>query len=390
MPQHQANSPAKAVARLRRDLRRRREIRRDGPYGSTGRAAERTILGDSSTGSVLSTLDATIRPVGNGRYRRLAWAPGEPHVVRDDLGVEPSPRRDGARRSLAYFAHHTDVHVCDAQSPARLVGGEAFGWVNPGADSGHRPQETCTTQVLDQLVRATNALRVSPLSGAEMQFCLQTGDNSDNRTVAEVAWWKAVLDGRPLTPDTGTRGRYEGVQRSGWRTVWHPDSPGDDVRQRSGFPVLPGFLDAAVAPFSPAGLDVPWLTVFGNHDQIFEGTFGEDRGLPIHLLEERLAGSSRNPVTAAALIREIALVSMRRSGRRRWPREPVGPGVIHATPDPEARRSLTIEDYLGALLVDEGGPGPVGHGFDNANLVANTSWWTRPVGDSVQLVGLDT
>ena len=94
--------------------------------------------------------------MGKDRYRRLAWAAGEPHLVRSDLGIDPRADRAATRRSLLYVAHHTDVHICDAQSPARLEGGETWAWVNPGSDGGHLPQETCTTQVLDQLVRATN------------------------------------------------------------------------------------------------------------------------------------------------------------------------------------------------------------------------------------------
>ena len=103
--------------------------------------------------------------------------------MRTDLGAKPSADRAERRRSLLYIGHHTDVHVCDAQSPARLEGGETFGWFNPGADGGHRPQETCTTQVLDQLVVATNAVATSPLTGAPMAWCAQTGDNTDTVTL---------------------------------------------------------------------------------------------------------------------------------------------------------------------------------------------------------------
>lgn len=394
MPQHEANSVGKVVTRLRRSAGQRYELRRRGAHGpevvptidetsTAGREAAAAHPGRT-------TVDATIRPVGTGRYRRLGWAPGEPHELRDDLGAGPAPDRSRTRRSLLYVAHHTDVHVCDAQSPARLVGGEAFGWVNPGSDSGHRPQETCTTQVLDQLVRATNAVRTSPLSGAEMACCIQTGDNADNRTVAEVGWWRSVLDGRPVTPNTGQAGRYEGVQRSGWRAIWHPDRPGFDARQRQGFPYLFGFLDGAVAPFRPAGLDVPWLTVFGNHDQIFQGTFGEGRGLPIHRLERQLAGASRSPVTAAALVRAIVGATILGGDPRAWRRIAVRPGVLSVTRDPDARRPLALDEYVASLLADDGGPGPHGHGFTPENLAAGTSWWSRPEGDHVQVIGLDT
>lgn len=399
MPQHQANSLGAVGRRLSRSFHRGRTLRRQGPWGGGPVRPERGHpLGSPEPDEPprtppRTTADATIRPVGDGRYRRLAWAPGEVHVVRADLGLVPDDRRLEVRRSLLYVAHHTDVHVCDAQSPARLEGGERFGWVNPGADSGHRPQETCTVHVLDQLVRATNAVAVSPVSGAPMAWCVQTGDNTDNRTSAEVRWWLDVLAGRRVVPNTGAPGRYEGVQRSGWRLIWHPDRPGWDHRQRAGFPYLPGFLDAAVASFQPTGLEVPWLAVFGNHDQIFAGTFGPTSGLRIDLLEPLVAASSRKPGHASGMVRAIAHANTAGTDRERWERWSRGPGVQTVTPDADARRAVPLDEYLVRILAegaDGSGPGPVGHGFGPQNLVDGTSWWSRSEGDRVQVIGLDT
>ena len=386
MPAHQENSLAHVLRRLRRTRALRAALRRDGPW--SGRLAEHPGEGPGEPG--WTTLDATIRPIGSGRYRRLGWARGEAHLLRTDLGLEPHPERARTRRSLLYIAQHTDVHVCDAQSPARLEGGEAFGWVNPGSDSGHRPQETCTAQVLDALVRATNAVGVSPISGAPMAWCIQTGDNTDNRTASEVRWWIDVLDGRPTTPNTGAPGRYEGLQRSGWRAVWHPDRPGWDQRQQAGFPHLPGFLDAAVSTFEPTGLAVPWLAVFGNHDQIFSGTFGPTANLRIDLIEPMLAGSSRKPSSAVGLVRAITHAVTLGPDRRRWERASRGPGVQTVTADAGARRPLSLPEYLTQLLAPGTGPGPVGHGFGPEHLTDETSWWSRPEGDHLQVIGLDT
>lgn len=389
MPAHQENSPAHVLRRLRRSRALRSRLRREGPW----RAGLVDDPGEGPGSAGWTTVDATIRPLGTDRYRRLGWAPGEPHVLRTDLGREPVPNRAAQRRSLLYIAHHTDVHVCDTQSPARMEGGEAFGWVNPGSDSGHRPQETCTAQVLDGLVRATNAVTTSPLSGAPMAWCIQTGDNTDNRTAAEVRWWIDVLGGRPVTPNTGVEGRYEGLQRSGWRAVWHPDRPGWDHRQRAGFPHLPGFLDAAVATFEPAGLDVPWLAVFGNHDQIFSGTFGSTARLRIDKIEPMLVGSSRKPSTEIGLVRAIIHAVILGSDQDRWERWSRGPGVQTVTADVEARRPLSLQQYVSELLADGAdgtGPGPAGHGFGPEHLVQNTSWWTRPEGPDIQVIGLDT
>ncbi len=144
MPAHDQNSVGDVVRRLRRSRALRADLRRSGPWADG--LADHAGEGPGTQG--WTTVDATIRPLGTDRYRRLGWAPGEPHLLRTDLGIEPSA--DAVRRSLLYVAHHTDVHVCDTQSPARVEGSEAYGWVNPGSDSGHRPQETCTTQVLDR------------------------------------------------------------------------------------------------------------------------------------------------------------------------------------------------------------------------------------------------
>lgn len=328
-----------------------------------------------------TTAEATILPIGRGRYRRLGWAPGEPHVVRTDLGAVPTPGRSARRRSLLYVGQHTDVHVCDAQSPARLEGGETFGWFNPGADAGHRPQELCTTHVLDQLVVATNAVAASPVTGAEMAWCAQTGDNTDNRTAAELGWWLDVLGGREVTPNTGAPGRYEGVQRSGWRGVWHPDDPTHDIYGAVGFPHLPGFLDAAIRPFQPTGLEVPWVAVFGNHDVIYQGTFG-DR---VARIGDLLAASGAKPRGHVGLVRSNLHARLAGTDPARWEgwgRR--GPGIQHVTPDPEARRAVALDAYLARMVADGD------HGFTSANVEDRTTWWSRPEGEHVQVIGLDT
>lgn len=376
MPNHQDNSPADVVGRLRRwttdgwaARARSWGVDPEPPAGGRDRGDDRPR----------TTREATIRLTGTGRYRRLVWAPGEPHLLRTEL-ARPTPERASTRRSILYAGHHTDTHVCDAQSPARLEGGETFGWFNPGADGGHRPQETCTTQVLDALVEATNAVARSPLTGAPMAWCAQTGDNTDNRTEAELAWWIGVLDGAEVRPDTGAVGRYEGVQRSGWRGAWHPDDPSGDIYGKAGFPHLPGMLDAAVAPFQAQGLAVPWLATFGNHDVIYQGTFGPS----VRRLGDLLAATGAKPRGALGLIRSNVHARLAGTDRDRWERWARGPGLLHVTPDPDARRAVAVDDYL-ARLVAHGD-----HGFGPEHLAEHRTWWSRPSGDEVQVIGLDT
>lgn len=382
-------APTEIVKRLRRALAQNRAARaaRDASSGAPRCVPDPA---DEPGNPPRTTVDATIRPVGTGRYRRLDWAPGEPHRLRADLGGDTSPERPGRRRSLSYFAQHTDLHVCDAQAEARLVGGQAFGWLHPGTDAGHRPQETMSTQVLDQLIRATNRVRISPISGASMTWCAQTGDHTDNRTAAEVGWWLDTLAGRTVTPNTGAPGVYEGVQRSGWRTVWNPDVRDRDRCQRHGYPFLPGVLDAAVAPFQAEGLAMPWLACQGNHDRIFSGTFGAGRGVRIDLVESMVRDSGRAPVTGLGLARAVLAASITRGDSRRWGRGRPGRGVVAVCPDPEARRPVRDTEVRTSIIAEGAagdGPGPIGHGFDPDHP---TDWWSLPEGERIQIINLDT
>jgi len=82
VPAHDQSPLTGASGRLRRSRRMGRDARRTGLAPAEPRDPSAT-----PDHPVTTTLDATIRPVGTGRYRRLDWAPGEPHLVRDDLGV---------------------------------------------------------------------------------------------------------------------------------------------------------------------------------------------------------------------------------------------------------------------------------------------------------------
>jgi len=70
--------------------------------------------------AIPSTLVGTVLqgPVTTGSYRRLLAGPGEPYLPRlDVLGRAPGASRTGARRSLLYLGHLSDLHVIDSQFP---------------------------------------------------------------------------------------------------------------------------------------------------------------------------------------------------------------------------------------------------------------------------------
>ena len=387
MPHHDTNGPGSIVGRLTRVARLRWAQRTQDPRPVEAAASARP---DGSDGPPRTTLDATIRPEQRAGYRRLVWADGEPHLTRTDLGVAAEPDRVGRRRPILYFAHHTDTHVCDAQSPSRLEPGERFAWFNPGADGGHRPQEACTAQVLDQIVQATNAVTTSPVTGAEMAVCVQTGDNTDNRTTAETDWFLGVLAGREVTPNTGAPGRYEGIQRSGVTWTFQADDPSGGAYGRAGFPTLPGFLDAAVQPFQPTGLAVPWVAVMGNHDAVFLGTFGPLTGLRFDRYAELLIGAARKPIGVVSMLSALARATFLGVDPGRWDRGRALGRTLSVTADPVRRAPLDVPAYVSAFLADGDQPGPAGHGFTEENRDSGTAWWSRPQGDDVQLIGLDT
>jgi metallophosphoesterase (TIGR03767 family) len=232
-----------------------------------------------------TTLDHTLlrgQP-GAGGYRPIVVGPGEPHLLRDDLVTGPPPR-PGERRALLALGQLTDMHIMDAQSPARVEfldrfddPDSPFAGVLP-FESSYRAQEMLTAHVGEAMVRAMNSVHEGPVTGLPVAFTIATGDNVDNTQFNELRWQIDLLDGERVRPDSGDLTKYEGVADLVDYDVryWHPDGTpagqSDDLpRARFGFPTLPGLLDAARRPFRATGLRTPWLTAFGNHDGLVQG-----------------------------------------------------------------------------------------------------------------------
>src|SRR5699024_8981614 len=103
-----------------------------------------------------TTLRRTIVPgpsVNSQGYRKLRYGPGEPYNLRMDFDIEPAPDRAERRLGLLSFVQFTDVHIVDAQSPARL---EFLDRYSDGAlgdqalflfKSAYRAQDMLTVQV---------------------------------------------------------------------------------------------------------------------------------------------------------------------------------------------------------------------------------------------------
>ena len=343
-------------------------------------------------GEGATTLQQTIRQVniGNRQYRTLVAAPGEPYLTRVDLtGQDPSPARAARRRSIAYLGHTSDLHIMDAQSPARLEPVSEFSTtLVPG---NFRPQETLTVYVQAAMVKAIADAAFSPVTGAPLAALLNTGDMADMLSNKELRWYIDVFDGTPVTPNTGKAGEYEGVQA--WEEAayaYHPDDPTNDPFGAYGFPKVPGLLTAAVSQeVKSGGLPVPWYTVFGNHDTVYSGVFGTDEAV------RNLATGEQKPYAFPALagsyFRGMTTDTspLTRGFRALEQQFGFNTGFKRVTGD-TSRKLLVSEDFMKAHFETTAMPGPVGHGFTQQNLDTGQTFWSTDIGPNLRVFGLDT
>ncbi len=336
-----------------------------------------------------TTLDATIALAAGTGYRALVWGPGEPFLLRDDLGVSATAAREGQRRSLLYFGQLSDTHIIDAQTPSRADWSFALEQ-NPSA---LRPQETLSVHVLAEMVNAVNALDRSVVTGAPCAVTVITGDLADSGATTELDWYLTVLAGGTVTANSGAVDSYEGVQA--WEEctyAWHPDNPSNDIWGQNGFPAVPGLLDAAVSQeVTSAGLKMPWLSVLGNHDTVWLGTLGaftppyqqlavggaKVATPPPNTGQFLLAAASPGDPAAQATLQQLI------------DELPSEPGVRPVTPDPQ-RREFTRREIIDAHFTIGDKVGPVGHGFTEESRTTGDAWWTWQVGPAVRFIALDT
>ncbi|MEI6621308.1 MAG: TIGR03767 family metallophosphoesterase [Actinomycetes bacterium] len=342
--------------------------------------------------NVPTTLLSTIRhsTTAYKQYRTLVAAPGEPYVTRlDVLGKEANPNRAKTRRSLLYIGHLTDIHVVDAQSPARLdamAGQSASLWAGV-----IRPQDTMTVNVLSAMTGAMAAARFSPVTGVPMAAALNTGDSADQHSDLELQWYIDMLDGKSVTPNSGKAGQYEGPQIWPEATyAYHPDDPAGDQFGTYGFPTLPGMLTAAVSQtVTSVGMPVPWYAVYGNHDTLINGTLQIDSGL------RSLALGSKKAATWEALadnyFRGLATDAspFTKLTNTIWTQLGLASGMRNVTAD-SARRLFDNLSFMKAHLDSPAVPGPVGHGFTQSNLDSGTTWWAADISPNFRAFGLDT
>ena len=303
-------------------------------------------------------------------YWELASAPGEKHLSRNDFLVGRMPVES---RPLLTIAHLSDLHLCDTQSPAR---GEFLDrWSDPdsplreviGIIGSYRAQDALTLQVGAAMVRAVNNVRVGPVGGAPIDWAITTGDVVDSAQHNELGWYIDLLDGGHITPDSGSTARYEGVaDHDEWDAAfWHPDpaqfpdgSPRlDRPRGLFGFPDAPGLLDALRQPFDSPGLNVPWLAVHGNHDQLVQGNIpaaGEFRQASMSDLKAINVPAHWTPEQVARFCGSID--SAEQSGLDQW-----GEMVTRRITPDASRRTIDRAEFVSAHFRPTARP--AGHGL---------------------------
>ncbi len=288
---------------------------------------------------------------GAGGWQTLVAAPGEQRG-------DSVPRGD----VLACLWHLSDLHICDCESPARLEYLDRYSDPDSpyrdilGDIGTYRPQESLTVHVATTMVATVNAMSIGPAAGAKVDVVVITGDLTDNAQLNELHWYQQILAGETVSPRSGSEAHSSWVGGSDlarWdERYWHPDgAPHGIAHDRPtriyGYPTIPGLTQACRADVRSPGLTLPWLSVFGNHDGLLQGTVPiSDAVRGLALGDERIIGL---PIGVSPLRTAEAIPPV---GPARYIHEESSPRVF--VPRDQGRDLLSATDFPRLTRDDEG------------------------------------
>jgi metallophosphoesterase (TIGR03767 family) len=315
-------------------------------------------------------------------YRSVAEVEGEPHTTRTELiGPHLGQGVTSDGRAIATFAHITDLHVTDVESPAR------FEYVNREyADPRFREmlpmfraQEALNAHAIDALVQTINGIGAGPLTGRPLELVAMTGDGVDNVQRNELAAFIALLDGGLVQTNSGGSA-YEGVQSPDWPDdfFWKPDGlpDGDTYQKALGFPPMPGLIDRALQPFQAAGLSLPWIGCHGNHEEVCQGVGVVNRALAATMVGVRKPFRPPDGIDFDTVVETFV----------RHPEAFMTGPYVDVTPDRD-RRPFVFGEFLDAHLQSR--RGQRGHGFTEKNLESGSAYYVYDT-PAVRYITLDT
>lgn len=303
-----------------------------------------------------------------GGWRDLIEGPGEDYL-------EPVPSGE----PLVCLWHVSDVHLCDAESPARLEYLDRFGDPDSpyraalGDIGTYRPQEILTVQVAVSMVTAVNEIDRGPTTGRDVDAVVLTGDLTDNAQRNELSWFARILDGGEIAPRSGSETESSWVGAAGahrWDDrYWHPDGPprGEQADRPTGvyaYPLIPGLVEAARRTVISPGISRRSIAVHGNHDGLLQGTVPPDavtRALAVG--SERIIGldPTFSPMQTSQVIEQ--------TGPANYPTTPSSPRLT-ITPD-------NGRDFVGPT------------DFARVLTGRDCNYFSTDVGD-IRLISLDT
>ncbi|HUF54319.1 MAG TPA: hypothetical protein VMR52_11175 [Dehalococcoidia bacterium] len=303
-----------------------------------------------------TTLEETVAVDLEGN---LVLGPGEEYTVRTEL-AQAQAGRDRGRRSLVVFHQLTDFHIVDEESPLRSEWLDACpSTVSTGA---FRPQESLSLHVADSLIGQANSIDRSPVTGRDVDFAIHTGNATDNAQFNELRWFIDLMDGVPVSPESGAVG-YQGVQTG---------SPAQAYKS---------LLNDAQQAFIPEGISYPWYAVAGNHDVATQGRY------PISDDANRIATGAAKVISVGPAAQEQACALQ----------NALPPGVTsEVTSDPQTvvrgvgsdgnRRLLSLRDWIGEHFASETSRGPLGHGFTESGVEDGEAYYTFERGNIAFIV----